>query len=263
MTVAEPGSASGSARELAGRAALVVGTGPSIGGACVRALAAAGANVACFDVNPGAADRAAASVRSLGVSGLALTGDATIREQVRGAVAMVVAEMGSLDILVNVVGGSRWSLSADTSDEEWAWVMRANLEQQWIVAQEALPHLRAQGGGAIVCIASVSAYGASTNHGAYGAAKAGLVSLVKTLAVENAASGVRVNALAPGTIQTAARADDDELAVKVPLGRRGEPDEIASAALFLASDRASYVTGEVLVVDGGVSSKHSLVALDG
>lgn len=259
----EAGTTSGPARELAGRTALVVGTGPSIGGACVRALAAAGANVACFDADPGAAESAAASARSRKVSGLTLTGDATIREQVRDAVSTAVAAMGSLDILINVVGGARWSLSADTSDDEWAWVMRANLEQQWIVAQEALPHLRARGTGAIVCIASVSASGASTSHGAYGAAKAGLVSLVKTLAVENAAAGVRVNAVAPGTIRTVARAGDDELAVKVPLGRRGEPEEIASAVLFFASDRASYVTGEVLVVDGGVSSKHSLVALDG
>jgi NAD(P)-dependent dehydrogenase (short-subunit alcohol dehydrogenase family) len=120
------------------------------------------------------------------------------------------------------------------------------------------------GRGAIVAIASVSGLDASTRHGGYGAAKAGLINLVKTLAVENAPHGIRVNAVAPGTIDTPARAGtkDESLTHKVPLGRRGRPEDIGNAAAFLASPLADYITGHVLTVDGGVTIKHSLMDLD-
>jgi 3-oxoacyl-[acyl-carrier protein] reductase len=247
---------------LQGRSAVVVGTGPAIGRACVTGLAEAGANVACLDVDPVAAQESAAAARSTGVNALARAVDATTRADVRSALAHVAQAQGGIDVLVNIVGGSRWSLAGETSDEEWDLVMRINLRQQWVVAQEVLPYMIRAGHGSIVAIASVSGLSASTRHGAYGAAKAGLISLVRTLAVEYAPQNIRVNAIAPGTIATPARAVDEGQQAKVPLGRRGHPEDIGNAATFLSSAAADYITGHVLVVDGGVTAKHNLVDLD-
>jgi 3-oxoacyl-[acyl-carrier protein] reductase len=249
---------------LAGRTAVVVGTGPAIGRASAVALAEAGATVACLDIDSDAAKATADVVRAAGGTAEAYAVDVLDRDAVRGTLADVVRAHGSLDVLVNVVGGSKWSLSAETEDAEWDGVIALNLRQQWVVAQEALKHMIPGGGGSIVAIASVSGQTASTRHGGYGAAKAGLISLVQTLAVENAAHGIRVNAVAPGSIDTPARAGtgDDALAPKIPLGRRGVPADIGNAAAFLASPAAAYVTGQVLTVDGGVGIKHSLIDLD-
>ena len=246
---------------LQGGSAVVVGTGPAIGRACVTGLAEAGANVACLDVDPEAAQASAAAARDLGVGALAHAVDATARAGVRSALADVADALGSIDVLINIVGGSRWSLAGETSDEEWDLVMQINLRQQWVVAQEVLPHMIRAGQGSIVAVASVSGLTGSTRHGAYGAAKAGLISLVRTLAVEYAPHGIRVNAIAPGTIVTPARAADEGRETKVPLGRRGQPEDIGHAATFLSSAAAGYITGHVLVVDGGVTAKHSLVDL--
>jgi 3-oxoacyl-[acyl-carrier protein] reductase len=246
-----------------GSPAYVFGVGPSIGGACARALAAAGCAVACIDVNAEAARDAAQAASAIGVPSTAIEADVTQRAQVRAAVMEAVSRLGPPRTMVNVVGGSLWSLAAETSDDEWDRSFQLNLRQQWLVAQEVLPPMREAGGGSIVAIASVSGLTASTNHGGYGAAKAGLISLVRTLAVENAGAGIRVNAVAPGTIDTVARsgAGDDALIEKVPMGRRGRPEEIAAAVRFLSSDEASYITGQVLVIDGGASVRHCLIDL--
>lgn len=234
----------------------MVGTGPAIGRSCAIRLALSGASVVCLDLDESAASATAQAVRERGAAARAIQVDVTDRSAVRAAFAGAAAG-GSINVLVNVVGGSRWSLLADTSDDEWDWVMNLNLRQQWTVAQEALPYLQRDGGGSLVAVASISGLAASTLHGVYGAAKAGLMSIVKTLAVENARFGVRVNAVAPGPIDTPARAGDDHLGDKVPLGRRGVPDDIGNAVAFLASPAASYITGHILVVDGGITQKHA------
>ncbi len=244
------------------RTAVVVGTGPAIGRACTAALARDGLRIACLDRDADAAKASADAVLSAGGFAEAYVVDVLDRDAVRATLADVARAQGVPDVLVNVVGGSKWSLSAETDDAEWDSVVALNLRQQWVVAQETLRHMIPAGRGAIVAIASVSGLGASTRHGAYGVAKAGLINLVKTLAVENGPHGVRVNAVAPGTIDTPARAGDDALAPKVPLGRRGRPEDIGNAAAFLASPLADYITGHVLTVDGGVTVKHSLMDLN-
>ncbi|MET0820813.1 MAG: SDR family oxidoreductase [Aeromicrobium sp.] len=239
---------------------MVVGTGPAIGRACVAGLAGAGARVVCLDVDSDAAKASAETARELGAEASSHQVDVLDRAALRSVVAQIAAEHGGIDVLVNVVGTSKWSLTGDTSDEEWDLVFDLNLRQQWVVVQEVLPHIP-EAGGSIVVIASMSGQSASTRHGAYGAAKAGLINLVKTLAVEYGPRNIRVNAVAPGTIDTPARAGDTALGAKVPLGRRGQPRDIGLAATFLASGAADYITGQVLGVDGGVTVKHGLIDL--
>ncbi|MFI7167201.1 SDR family NAD(P)-dependent oxidoreductase [Rhodococcus erythropolis] len=240
------------------RVAVVVGTGPDIGRGCAAALIQPGTHIACLDRDDAAARETADFVVAQGGSASAHVVNVTDRQSVKETFTSLVDTYARLDAVVNVVGGSSWSLSSETSDEEWGHAFDLNLNQQRIVAQEAIALMSS---GAIVAIASVSGLAASTRHGAYGAAKAGLISLVKTLAVENAERGIRVNAVAPGAIATASRGADARLVAAIPMKRRGEPSEIGSAAAFLASEAASYITGQVLVVDGGVSVKHFLQEL--
>lgn len=247
---------------LEGKSAVVVGTGPAIGRACVEELARAGANVACIDLRTDAAEAAAATARSVGVDAFHFEADVTDRDAARRVITNAQSALGAIDVLINVVGGSRWSLSAETSVDEWDLVMNLNLKQQWTIAQATLSHMIRQGHGALVPIASMSGLNSSTRHGSYGAAKAGLMSLVRTLAIENARHGVRVNAVAPGSIATPARAMDVGLEARIPLARRGEPADVANAAAFLASDRSSYITGQVIVVDGGATCKNPLVDVE-
>lgn len=246
------------------RTAIVVGTGPAIGRASALALSRDGLAIACLDRDADAAKATADGIRTRGGTAEAYVVDVLDRSAVRSTIADVVRAQGVPDVLVNVVGGSKWTLTADADDEEWDSVLAINLRQQWVVAQETLRHMIPAGRGAIVAIASVSGLDGSTRHGSYGAAKAGLINLVKTLALENGRHGIRVNAVAPGTIDTPARAGtgDDQLVSKVPLGRRGRPEDIGNAAAFLASPLADYITGQTLTVDGGVTVRHSLVDLE-
>jgi 3-oxoacyl-[acyl-carrier protein] reductase len=247
---------------LDGKVAVVIGTGPAIGRACVTGLARAGARVACFDRDADAAKASAEAAQALGPEATVHVVDVLDRAAVRAEIGKVVAGRGRIDVLVNVVGGSHWSLSAETSDDEWDLGLALNLRQQWVVAQEVLRHMIPARAGSIVVVSSVSGMNSAPRHGSYGAAKAGLIDLVRTLAVENGRDGIRVNAVAPGTIDTPARSGDDALAAKVPLGRRGAPEDIGNAAVFLSSAAASYINGHVLVVDGGVTANHSLIDLD-
>ncbi|AFR46892.1 SDR family NAD(P)-dependent oxidoreductase [Gordonia sp. KTR9] len=241
------------------RVAVVLGCGPDIGRACAEQLARDGNHVVCLDRDLAAAEASAQALHHVGCEASAATVDVTDRESVRVALREVVAHHGRIDIVVNVVGGSTWALVDEFTDDDWDRSMQLNLRQQWVVAQEVLGILPS--GGSIVAIASVSGLSAAPHHGAYGAAKAGLIALVKTLALENAARGITVNAIAPGSIATAARTDDEGLVDRIPMGRRGDPSEIGSVAAFLASPAASYITGQVLVVDGGASVKHPLQAV--
>ena len=189
---------------------------------------------------------------------MSLHGDARRRKDVEDAVAATVEAYGGIDVAIDVIGEARWRRALELSDDDWVDSFDLVLRHVFYLAQASGRRMAAQGtGGAIVSIASVSGLFAAPLHAAYGAAKAGLIALTKTLAVELAAARIRVNTVAPGAILTPRLLDMTtperraDSAASVPLGRLGEPEEVARAAVFLASDLASYVTGHTLPVDGG------------
>jgi NAD(P)-dependent dehydrogenase (short-subunit alcohol dehydrogenase family) len=245
---------------LAGKRALVAGAGQGIGRACVLALAEAGARVACVDNDP---DRAAAVAAE--VDGLALVVDARQRSDVEDAVRRTVDEFGGLDVCVDIIGEARWGRLLDQTDDDWDASFDLVLRHVFYLAQAAGRHMVEQDtGGAFVAIASVSGLRSAPTHGPYGAAKAGLMSLIRTLAIELAANGIRANAVAPGAVLTprvlekTTRERLAESAKAIPLGRQAEPEDIAKAVLFLCSDLSSYITGQTLVVDGGATAQFPL-----
>lgn len=249
---------------LAGKRALVAGAGQGIGRATALLLGAAGARVGCMDVDD---DRRAAIVREIHAAGgeaLGIGGDVRQRADVEAAVATTVNALGGIDVAIDIVGEARWNPALRQTDADWDDSFGLVLRHVFFLFQAAGARMVEQRAGALVAVASVSGLFAAPLHAAYGAAKAGLVSLVKTFAVELAPHGVRVNAVAPGAIRTprvlAITTDErsEASARAIPLGRMGEPEEIAQVAVFLASDLASYVTGQTLVADGGASVKFPL-----
>lgn len=246
---------------LDGKHVFVAGVGSGIGRACARTFAAAGANIACFDIDEGAAGE---SVAAIGAQGRAFAGDARRVDELRTALDAAVSEFGPLDVAIDVIGETRWGRTIELSDEAWDESFDLVLRQFFNLARVAGRDLADQGRGAIVAISSVSGLRSAPLHGAYGAAKAGLMSLVRTLAMELGGSGVRVNAVAPGAVLTprveAMMSEDRRAAsaANIPLGRFATPDDIARAVVFLASDLASYITGQTLVVDGGATAQFPL-----
>ncbi len=246
-------------RRFEGYGVLVTGGARGIGAATARRLAREGARVLVADRDPAAATRTA---RALGEAGLHAEGiacDVADREAVEAAVTHAVDAFGSLDVLVNCAAhcSPDAPLFEDEPDESWARDLDVTLTGAHRCCRAALPHLAASGRGAIVSIGSVNGLQDFGNH-AYSAAKAGLGSLTRTLAGHAAARGVRVNLVAPGTVRTSAweGRDADLEAVRglYPLGRVGEPEDIAAAVAFLASSDASWITGTTLVVDGGLTA---------
>jgi len=241
--------------DLEGRVAFVAGVGSGIGSACVRALTAAGARVACFDIDAAAAAKAGGD--------LVVTGDARNVDAVRAAVAMTLTELGPIDVAVDVIGEARWGRTVDLDDTAWDESFDMVLRHFFNLARAVAPIMSGRG-GSIVTIASVSGLRSAPLHGPYGAAKAGLMALVRTLAIELAPDNVRVNAVAPGAVLTPrvegimSEERRAESAAQIPLGRYATPDDIAHAVAFLASDLASYVTGHTLTVDGGATAQFPL-----
>ena len=234
--------------DLTGRRALVVGAGSGIGEAVAQGLAAFGANVTCADVNLEAAEQVATGV------GEAVQLDVTDA----GAVARVVGEMDALDILVSTPSINVRKPLLDYTEAEFERVVNLNLRGSFLVLQAAGRRMSEQGRGSIVLFSSIRAQVVEPGQGVYAATKAGTLQLVKTLASELGPRGVRVNAIAPGVVETPLTApikNNPEwyraYAEKGALGRWATPSEMVGAAVFLASDAASYVTGTLLVVDGG------------
>lgn len=240
---------------LDGRGVIVVGAGQGIGRQSAHALAQAGARVFCVDNQEALAKEVAAEV-----DGIAFTCDARERDEVERAVAVAEAELGRIDALVDIVGMAKWADHLSTTDEDWTWTFDMVLRHAFLFSQAAGARMIEHGRGSMVFVASVSGMTSAPRHAAYGAAKAGLMSLVRTLAIELAPS-VRANAVAPGFVWTPRIAavlgeDGEERAARnAPIGRVAMPSDIASAILFLVSDLSSYVTGQTLVVDGGVAAK--------
>jgi NAD(P)-dependent dehydrogenase (short-subunit alcohol dehydrogenase family) len=241
---------------LDGRSFVVLGAGQGIGRQVSHALAAAGASTVLVDRE---AELAADIAEEVG--GTPWSGDATDRSDVERLFAEAESAMGKVDGIVDIIGMARYGPLVDTDDESWAWHHDIVLRHAYLALTIGGKAIQRAGGGSAVFVASVSGMTAATLHAAYGAAKAGLIALVKSAAVELGPSGIRVNAVAPGAVWTPriaamlgeeGRARNAKLA---PLRRVALPEDIAAALLFFASDLSSYVTGQTLIVDGGVSAK--------
>lgn len=248
---------------LAGRVALVTGAGAGIGRASALRLAAAGVSVLVNDIDAAAAEAVAEQARAAGGNAHAVAADVTRAEAAEALVASACERFGGLSILHANAGGAIPEPTLDASPERYREIMALNLDAVWHGAQAALRVMLPAGGGAIVVTASGAGLGAVPGLAAYGAAKAGLLQLVRSLAVEYGARGIRVNAVVPGPIETAALLSWFEtqpqgaagFAAQVPQGRLGRAEEIAEVVAFLASDAASFVNGAALPVDGGVHAK--------
>jgi len=242
---------------LAGKTAVVIGGGQGIGEASVRHLAEAGCKVCIVDLDAARAEAVAREVRAAGAQALALTADIMDDRSIVQAIEACEKDLGVPDVLVTVVGQAKYVPSLEITLEDWDIDHRRNLRYVFVAARAfAAIQVRRKKPGAIVAISSVSGLQSAPSHVAYGAAKAGLVNMVKSLGDEWAQYGVRVNSIAPGTIVTPRRPNnqdwEDRLASSpLPMKHRGHVDDIAKAVLYLASDMSSYVTGETLAVDGG------------
>ena len=248
---------------LAGHGAIVAGGGRGIGAATARTLAEAGAAVAVVDVDPARAQEVAEEIAGAGGSALGLVAELRDPEQVARAVDAAAERFGQLDILVNVAGGMNayapWRRAADWDEDTWDEIVDRNLRYVFLTTRAFLGHLVGAGrGGAIVNITSISGETSAPNHAAYGAAKAGLANLTRTLAVEYGPDRIRVNAVAPGSVATPATADRTGTLGSAPLGRRARAEDIANAVVFLASPLAAFITGQTLLVDGGATAKFPL-----
>ncbi|MFC9132637.1 SDR family NAD(P)-dependent oxidoreductase [Streptomyces sp. NPDC057099] len=246
-------------RRFEGYGVLITGGARGIGAATARRFAREGARVLVADQDPAAATRTARALRDQGFTAEGRACDVADRAAVEAAVAHAVDTFGSLDVLVNSAAhcSPDAPLFEDEPDESWARDLDVTLSGAYRCCRAALPHLAASGRGAVVSIGSVNGLQDFGNH-AYSAAKAGLGSLTRTLAGHAAARGVRVNLVVPGTVRTTAWEGRDEdleaLRRLYPLGRVGEPEDIAAAVTFLASPDASWITGTTLTVDGGLTA---------
>jgi NAD(P)-dependent dehydrogenase (short-subunit alcohol dehydrogenase family) len=241
---------------LDGRNFVVIGAGQGIGRQVTHALASLGARTFCVDLDHDLADDIAKEV-----DGIAWSGDATKRDDAESLFASAQATFGRVDGLVDIVGMARYARLLDIGDDDWNWHFDIVLRHAYLAMQLGGRVMSGTGGGVMVFVASVSGITSAPQHAAYGAAKAGLMALVRSGAVELGPSGIRVNAVAPGVVWTPrvsvylGEAGRTRNAENAPLRRVALPADIAAAILFLASDLASYVTGQTLVVDGGVGAK--------
>ena len=243
---------------LMGKKALIIGGGQGMGESSALFLARAGCDVALVDLVPERAEAVAKQVAALGRQSCTVIGDVLDDAQVPKIIADAEAGLGGLDVMVSIVGAAAWGSVLDTTPDIFDQQMRLNLRYFFLACQEAARSFIRRGQpGAIVGIASVDGQRAAPMRGVYGAAKAGLISLVQTMAVEWAANHIRVNAIAPGHIVTPRLYDTPQRAELyagslLPMRQRGTPDDIGKAALFLASDLSRYITGTTLDVDGGL-----------
>ncbi|WP_347487894.1 3-oxoacyl-ACP reductase FabG [Desulfoscipio sp. XC116] len=245
--------------DLGGRVALVTGASRGIGRAVAIALAGRGAHVAVnYNGNAGAAEETASLVREHGVEALVIRADVADQEQVGAMMQQVLQKFKRIDILVNNAGITRDNILALLQEQDWDAVINTNLKGAYHCAKAALrPMLKARW-GRIINISSVVALTGNPGQTNYAAAKAGLIGFTKSLAREIGSRNITVNAIAPGYIATdmttnLTEENKAQLLKSVPLGRLGAPEDIAAAAAFLAGEGAGYITGQVIVVDGGMA----------
>jgi 3-oxoacyl-[acyl-carrier protein] reductase len=241
---------------LEGQVAAVTGAGQGIGRSIARRLAQEGAAVVVSDISTEAAQQVARDIADSGGRATPLKVDVTIPHEAQRLTTRAIDSYGALDILVNNAGVYPSAPILEITEEEWDFVIAVNLKGVFLCSQPAISHMITQRKGAIVNISSGDAKMRTTGNAHYAAAKAGVISLTRTLACETAPYGIRVNAVAPGWIGTDTLLNASsrwrQAMEHIPVGRLGTPEEVAEAVLFLASDVSSYITGEVLDVNGGL-----------
>jgi NAD(P)-dependent dehydrogenase (short-subunit alcohol dehydrogenase family) len=248
--------------EFAGKVAVVTGGAMGIGEAVARLLAERGARIAIIDREAAAALAVVDAILAAGGEAVALHADVTLGHEVARAIDAATERFGRLDVVSNNAGIQRYGDAVSTSDDEWDAVLDTNLKSVYFVCRAAMPHL-IRSRGAIVNMASVQSFATQRNVLAYTSAKHGLMGLTRSVALDGAAAGVRCNAVAPGSVDTpmlrnALALDPDPaglmraVVAMHPLGRIATPREVAEAVAFLASDRAAFITGTTLTVDGGL-----------
>nr|WP_238626069.1 3-oxoacyl-[acyl-carrier-protein] reductase [Aggregatilinea lenta] len=243
--------------DLSGRIALVTGSGQGIGHEVALELAKLGAKVVTNDISGCCADDTLEEVRELGSDGLAITADVSDAAQVDAMIKSVLEAYGKLDILVNNAGTTRDNLMMRMPEDDWDLILRVNLKSAWLCSKAAIRPMMRGRYGRIINMSSVSGIAGQAGQTNYSASKAGIIGMTKALAREVASRGITVNAVAPGFIQTKLTENLpqdilDTLVNSIPLGRWGSVEDVAHAVAFLASDEASYITGHVLSVDGGL-----------
>lgn len=242
---------------LKDKVAFVTGSGRGIGRITALTFAREGAKVAVADINGEAAETVAAEIRELGGHGLGVQVDVSKSASVEAAINAAAEWGGGIDIQVNNAGITRDGRMQKMSEDQWDAVISVNLKGVWLCARTVAPIMISQGGGCILSTSSIVALFGNFGQTNYVATKAGVIGMTKTWARELGPHGIRVNAVAPGftateMIQTVPQKVLDAVKERTPLRRLGEPEDIANAFLFLASDEATFITGQVLSVDGGL-----------
>lgn len=243
---------------LDGKTAIITGGGSGIGRATAELFAREGARVVVGDYDAATGKDTVDSIEGSGGTAMFVPVDVSDSSQVERLIATTIDAYGRIDILVNNAGILVFGTISDTEESVWDRVMDINLKGVYLCSKHALPHMIAGGGGSIINLSSsTGAHDANGNTAAYVASKGGVTLLTKCMAIDHAADGIRVNAIAPGPTDTPMLRDNltaqelDDFMATFPAKRLGLPSELAAAALFLASDEASFVTGSILAVDGG------------
>jgi meso-butanediol dehydrogenase / (S,S)-butanediol dehydrogenase / diacetyl reductase len=250
-----------------GKVAIVTAGGAGIGAATARRFAQEGAAVVIADLSGKRAEEVTAGITASGGKAVCIKMDAADPEGIQATIKLALDTYARLDVMFNNAGLAEMALLDETSLESWNHVLAVTLTSTFLGMKYCLPIMRKQGKGAIVNTASISGIGGDYGLSSYNAAKAGVINLTRAAALENAKYNIRINCVCPGAINTRAaqilgkeRADEFRRlqAAAHPLGRMGEPEEIANTVLFLASDEASFITGAEIVVDGGVTAHTGL-----
>jgi NAD(P)-dependent dehydrogenase (short-subunit alcohol dehydrogenase family) len=250
---------------IPGKVAIVTGAGQGIGYAIAKRFVQEGAKVVVAEVVADRGERAAETLRALGGNAVAIPTDVSDESSVRALVEQAVAQYGKLDILVNNAGITVYHTADTLTMEQWERCMNVDLKSVWLCSKYAIPVMRARGGGAIINIASVHAFATLRHSFPYPGAKAGVVGLTRSMAIDHGPDHIRVNAVCPGWIQTEIarhflatfpdpQAEERRIVALHPIGRIGTPDDVATVVLFLASDEADFITGTTLTTDGGRSA---------
>lgn len=260
-------------REFEGKVAIVAGGSLGIGRAAALRLAAGGARVVVVARRQEAIDEAVSAILAEGYEATGIAADVSDESEAQRVVAGAVAAFGGVDVLVNSQGIQRYGTVEETDLALWNEVIRVNLTSQYLMARFAIPEMRKRGGGAIVNVASVQGLATQTQVAAYSTTKSAIIGLTRTIAVDYAKEGIRANVVLPASVDTPMlryaadlfKGESDVDAVIAswgtmhPLGRVGEPEEVAEVIAFLASDRASFITGAEYKVDGGMMAALGVV----